>query len=122
LNRYLLTVTGLPDGRYEVVADGRSAGTFTAVQLANGANVASTTGDAWQPGGPWDAQANLLKLLTEARHEVGTAKTHARVFLPDSPTAGQLGRQADTLDEQVVAMQRTIARPQPYHFVVRPAA
>jgi lysophospholipase L1-like esterase len=122
LNRYLLTIQGLPEGRYEVTADGRSAGTFTAAQLAAGANVASSTGDVWQPGGPWDAQAHLLKLLTDARYDVSLAKSHAHVFLPDSPAAGQLGGQADTFDEQVVGMQRTIARPQPYHFVIKPAA
>jgi lysophospholipase L1-like esterase len=119
LNRYLLTVKDLPPDRYEVIADGRSAGHFTAEQLAAGVNIASTTGDAWQPGGPWDAQANLLKGLTDARHEVRMAKTHALVFLPGSPAAGQLGQQADTFDQQIVAMQRTIALPQPYHFVIK---
>jgi lysophospholipase L1-like esterase len=120
LNRYLLKVDGLPDGKYEVLADGRSAGTFTAAQLAAGANVASTTSDPWQPGGPWNAQANLLKSLTDARHEVATAKVHAPVLLPAIPVGGQLAGQADDIDERIVAMQRTVAKPWPYRFVIKP--
>lgn len=120
LNRYLLKVVGLPDGKYEVLADSRSAGAFTAAQLAAGVNIASTTADAWQPGGPWNAQANLLKSLTDARHEVATAKVHAPVVLPASSVRGQLAEQADDVDERIVAMQRTVAKPRPYRFVIKP--
>lgn len=120
LNRYLLTVTGLPPGRYEVTADGRSAGAFTAGQLAGGVNIASTTADPWQPGGPWDAQAELLKSLTEARHNAAAAANHAPQLLPGSPVAADLNRQAADLDARLVEMQRTVAKPRPYRFVVRP--
>lgn len=122
LNRYLLTVKNLPKGRYEITADGRGTGSFTAEQLHAGVNIASSTPDAWQPGGPWDAQANLLRLLTDARHEVGLANVHGRIYLPQSPATQQLGKQAGSFDDQIVAMQRTIARPQAYTFVVRPQA
>jgi lysophospholipase L1-like esterase len=120
LNRYLLTVTGLPAGKYEITADGRSAGAFTAGQLAAGVNISSTTADPWQPGGPWNAQANLLKNLTDARHEVGLANSEARVTLPGSPVAEDLGRQATSLDDRIVEAQRTVAKPRPYRFRVRP--
>jgi lysophospholipase L1-like esterase len=120
LNRYLLTVANLPPGQYDVTADGRSAGTFTAVQLADGINIASTTADAWQPGGPWNAQASLLQHLTDARHQVAIANSHARVFLPTSPATEALGPQADQADAQLVAMQRAMARPRPYRFVIKP--
>ena len=121
LNRYLLTVQDLPDGRYQVIADGRDAGTFSALRLAVGVNIASTTADPWEPGGPWDAQANLLKQLTDARYDLDLAKVQSRAFLPNSPAAGELGRQAITFDDQIVAMQRTLAQPQPYHFVIKRA-
>ena len=49
-------LTNLPKDRYEVVVDGRGAGTFTADELAAGVNLASSTHDPWQPGGPWNAQ------------------------------------------------------------------
>jgi lysophospholipase L1-like esterase len=119
LNRYLLTVTNLPAGKYEVTADGRSAGVFAAEQLAAGVNVASTTPDPWQPGGPWDAQADVLKSLTDARHEVATAKAHSRVLLPGSPAAEELGRQAGDFDAKIAEMQRTVAKPRAYRFVVK---
>lgn len=120
LNRYLLTVKNLAKGRYEVTADGRSAGTLTAEQLAAGVNISSTTADPWQPGGPWNAQANLLRNLTDARHEVMTAKVLAPFYLPTSPAVMELGRQVGAFDERIVEMQRTLARPQPYHFAVKP--
>jgi hypothetical protein len=119
LNRYLLTVTSLPKGRYEVTADGRSAGVFSAEQLAAGINIASTTPDLWQPGGPWNAQANLLKSLTEARHEVGTANVLSRALLPGSVAAGELEKQAAAFDDKLVEMQRTVAKPRPYHLVIK---
>lgn len=121
LNRYLLRVTNLPKGRYEVTADGRGLGTFSADDLAAGVNVASATADGWQPGGPWDAQANLLRSLTDARHEVVTADAQARAYLPGSPVAGDLARQAGPFDDRIVEMQRTVAKPRSYQFVVRPA-
>ena len=119
LNRYVLRVANLPAGKYEVTADGRSAGTFTADQLSAGANIASSTPDPWASGGPWNAQADVLKSLTDARHEVGLADTHARIDLPGSAVAGELGKQAGAFDERIVEMQRTVARPRPYKFVVK---
>jgi hypothetical protein len=119
LNRYILRVANLPAGQYEVTADGRGAGTFTADQLAAGVNIASTTPDPWQPGGPWNAQANLLKSLTDARHEVGLADTHARLDLPGSAVAAEFGQQAAAFDGRIVEMQRTVAKPRPYKFVIK---
>jgi lysophospholipase L1-like esterase len=119
LNRYLLTVAGLADCRYEVAADGRGIGVFTARQLAAGVNIASATPDPWQPGGPWDAQASVLKSLTDARHEIATATVQSRAYLPGSPAAGELARQAAEFDDRIVEMQRTAAKPRPYRFVIK---
>ncbi|HEY2909245.1 MAG TPA: hypothetical protein VGI99_03315, partial [Gemmataceae bacterium] len=119
LNRYMLTVTNLPKDRYEVVAGGRNAGTFTAEQLAKGVNIASTTPDVWQPGGPWAAQGDMLKYLTDARHEIVTAKNLTSAYLPTAPATTPFKDQANAADNQIVAMQRTMARPQPYHFVIK---
>src|SRR5262249_14552841 len=49
LNRSLLSVRGLPPGRYSIEADGRGLGTFTAARLAQGVNIASATADGWEP-------------------------------------------------------------------------
>jgi hypothetical protein len=119
LNRYMLKVKGLADGKYEVLAGGRSTGVFTASQLAAGVNIASSTTDPWQPGGPWDAQAGVLKSLTDARHEVVMADVQARLNVPDSATAEQLAKQARAVDDRIVEMQRIVARPQPYRFIVK---
>lgn len=120
LNRYLLTVTNLPAGRYEVLADGRSAGRFTAAELAAGVNLASTTPDPWQPGGPWNAQANLLQHLTDARYQVDLAQAHGDVFLPGSPAATALHTHGGKADAEIIAAQRAVARPQAYRFVIQP--
>ena len=32
----------------------------------------------------------------------------------------EFGRQAGTFDDRIVAMQRTVAKPRPYRFVVKP--
>ena len=119
LNRYTLAVKSLPKGRYEVTADNRGVGVFTAEQLAAGVNIASTTTDAWQPGGPWNAQADVLKSLTDSRHEVATAKVHLGVYLPGSPAAEKLAQQSREFDDKIFEMQRTVAKPQPYRFVIK---
>jgi lysophospholipase L1-like esterase len=121
LNRYLLTVENLAEGKYEVKADGRTAGTFTAKQLAASVNIASTTADAWQPGGPWNAQANVLRELTEARHQLALAGGLTRAHLSGSAAAEQLPKDAAKIDEELTAMQRLIAKPKPYRFEVRKA-
>ena len=118
LNRYLLTIKNLAKGTYEITADGRSIGQFTAEQLGAGVNIASTTADPWQPGGPWNAQANELKSLTDARHEVVSANRQLRTYLPNSPACEQLEKQAGDFDNRIVEMQRTVARPQSYRFIV----
>jgi lysophospholipase L1-like esterase len=119
LNRYLLTITNLPADRYEVLADGRSAGNFSAAELARGVNISSSTGDPWQPGGPWNAQANILQALTEARNQLGTACSFSDVYLKDTPAAPVVTKDGDVANAQLEAMQRTVAKPMPYHFVIK---
>ncbi|VTR96186.1 Lipolytic protein G-D-S-L family OS=Pedosphaera parvula (strain Ellin514) GN=Cflav_PD5311 PE=4 SV=1: Lipase_GDSL_2 [Gemmata massiliana] len=119
LNRYLLTVKSLPKDRYEVTADGRGLGVFTAEQLAGGVDLASATADPWQPGGPWNAQANALKALTDARYEVLSAGAQLRAAVPGAPVTGQLEKQSGEFDTKIVEMQRNVAKPQPYRFVVK---
>jgi len=116
LNQYRLKVTGLPAGKYDVIADGRSAGVFTADQLAAGENIASSTADGWQPGGPWNAQANALKELTDARHEVIQANRMVHADLPKSGTAAALAGQAEDaafdtgLSQRIDRSVRTLAK------------
>ena len=78
-------------------------------------------------GVTWSDDANteaslLLKSLTDGRHETLAAATHAPRYLPGSAVAAELAKEAAAFDERMVAMQRTVAKPRPYHFVIRPAA
>ena len=120
LNRYLLAVTNLAAGRYEVLAGGRGIGTWDARALAGGVNISSSTTNAWEPGGLWDAQAAALKMVTDARHEIAYVPTYERVFLEAHPELKQLQAEAMKLNEQLENYQRHLARPVKIRFVVRP--
>jgi lysophospholipase L1-like esterase len=119
LNRYMLTIKNLPKGNYELTADGRSLGVYTAEQFGAGMNIAFATADPWHPGGPWDAQACVLKSLTDARHHVVAANAQCREEIPGSPAGERLGKQAAEFDDKITEMQRTVAKPQTYRFVIK---
>ena len=120
LNRYLLRVDNLPAERYELRVDERKVGVFTKGQLAKGVNIASATGDAWQPGGPWDAQAHVLKPLTDARHDLAVAKLLANAYIKEGPVPLQMALTAIRADEDLMNLQRLVARPRPYRYVLTP--
>lgn len=122
LNAYQLTIKNLAAGQYEVAADGRRLGKFSAAQLAQGLSIASHTADAWQPGGPWNAQANALQALTDSRHELAIANVLARAYVPDQTLVKDMQSRAAIVDDQIIAMQRELARPRPYRFEVSPVA
>jgi len=121
LNRYLLKVTHLPDGEYEIRAGGRSLGKTTATALNRGVNLSSMTADGWQPGGPWDAQSGLVKELTEARDRISVTAFLRSRFAADHPESEALDRLTGEIDEQIVALQRASAKPYPYRFEIRRA-
>jgi lysophospholipase L1-like esterase len=119
---YQLSIQNLPEARYEVLAAGRSVGRFTAGQLREGVNLASATTDAWQPGGPWDAQAAVLRQVTEARHQLGSARMLAGLYLPDDLLRPHFQQQADAASAQIEDLQRSMAKPRPYRFTIQRAA
>ncbi len=119
LNRYLLGVHNLPAGRYTVSADGRTVGTYTAAQLAAGVNIASATTNAWEPGGPWAAQADVLRYLTEARDRLAVAGLFGHHYRLDQ--ADERERSVGKLNAELEELQRRTARPRPYRFEVRRA-
>jgi lysophospholipase L1-like esterase len=122
LNRYMLTVTSLPPGKYEVAADDRVVGSYSAEQLAKGVNLCSATPDPWLPGGPWSAQANILHSLTESRDKLDMARMLARYHLDGRDVPKELMPEARQANAEMEEMQRLVARPRLYRFVVRPAA
>ncbi len=121
LNRYMLSVKNLPKGRYDISADGRGVTTVSAEQLAAGISIASTTTNGWEPGGPWNAQADVLVSLTNARHELATASVLANAYLKTGDLPAQLAQKSAVTNEHLEATQRLIARPKPFRFVIEPA-
>ncbi len=122
LNRYMLTVKDLPDGQYEVTAGGRGLGRWSAGALARGINIASATTNAWQPGGPWDAQAGALKTFTESRDNLLFARRDMEETLTSNPHLASLRHKSISIENKIVALQRAVARPAPVEFVVRKIA
>ncbi|QDT52358.1 GDSL-like Lipase/Acylhydrolase [Caulifigura coniformis] len=119
LNRYLLMVTSLEPARYSVTADDRLVGTFSAAELADGVNIASATADPWQPGGPWSAQANILHSLTESRDKLDMARMLSVAHLNGRDLPTELAGEAIKANARIEEMQRLVARPRSYRFVIR---
>ena len=118
LNRYMLSVKHLPKGRYEVTADNRPLGHFAAEQLAQGVNLSSATADGWEPGGPWDAQAWILKDMTEARSQLASSRRFLDHYLPGHPERDKLHARQSELSIKIEDLQRALVNPRPFHFVV----
>ena len=121
LGRYMLTVSGLDAGSYEVLAGNRKLGKFSAKQLAAGMNIAFSTANAWEPGGPWDAQAAALSKVTDARYEITGTQWYAEHFLAEHPAIESLRSDSARVVEQLDSLQRAVAKPFTIHFLIRPA-
>jgi lysophospholipase L1-like esterase len=118
INRYLLEVDDLEAGNYELRVDGRGVGVFSSQRLAEGVDIASATMDGWRPGGPWDAQATTLKELTECRSRLALANRNATYFLESEPWVRQLRAQSSKTNTDIESLQRHVARPRTYRFVL----
>lgn len=121
LSRYLLTVTGLKDGRYDVVIDGAKCATVSSADLASGWNL--TTADT-----PMTQQAQALMAKVIEKNNVFFNRWR-QVQVPaivagkadDPDTKSKL----DLLDQQIVALEAEIEqlrKPKPHRFEIRPAA
>jgi lysophospholipase L1-like esterase len=119
LNRHMLTLTGLPSGQYEVTAGGRVLGYWSADVLAHGINIASAKTNAWELGGPWDAQADALKVFTEARNNLAGARHDLEQTLPSSPKLASLQDQTLSIEKKLDVLQHATAQPEPVKFVIR---
>lgn len=119
INRYLLAIANLPKGEYEVRVDDRLIGKANAGQLARGLNVSSMTANGWEPGGPWDAQACVVKELVDARDKLWAGNQLRSRFLANHPEAAPLQAAMRKLDGDLVSQQRAMAKPYPYRFSIR---
>lgn len=117
INRYQLKVTGLASGKYRLNVDDRGVGTYTQDQLNAGVDISSATADGWHPGGPWDAQAYLVKHLTDARNRLAeTVRTRETYFGANGPVASAWQKEAAQANRQLEQLQRQTAQPRPYRF------
>jgi lysophospholipase L1-like esterase len=119
LNRYMLTVTGLPVGQYAVSAGGRPLGEWSADGLAHGINIASATTNAWEPGGPWDAQAAAVKVFTESRNNMASARHDMEQTLVSNPHLASLEHKSISIEDNIAVLEYAVAQPAPTEFVVR---
>ena len=121
IGRYVLAVKNLPSGDYQIRAEGRLLGKASAGQLARGMNLSTMTADPWQPGGPWDAQSVAVKELVDARDKLWMSGRTSALHLQTHPQITELSQQNKALDDALVTLQRTLAKPQPYHFSITKA-
>lgn len=77
------------------------------------------TSNGWEPGGPWDAQSNVVKSLVDSRDHLWMSAKLQNELLPAHPEQFALLESMRTLDQQLVATQRDAARPYPYAFEIR---
>jgi len=99
----------------------RPLGTLTAEQLAAGVNIASMTADGWEPGGPWDAQSDVVKELVEARDRLLFGQLFLRTYDAQHPQAAELNNKFQELDDRLIDLERKAAHPQPYRFAITKA-
>lgn len=119
LNRYMLSVKGLVDGRYEVAANGQVIGKWKSSDLDRGINIASVTIDPWRAGTTWGAQGFAVKVFTDMRDELVHTRRDMEKDLSAHPQYDALQQQAGSIDEKLVELQRATARPVPVRFVIR---
>ena len=121
LNRYMLAVRGLPEGRYEMMADGRPLGSFAADRLAAGVNISLGDGRRLGAGRPV-GRAGVAPDPADRRPQRGRHGAAARRRLPARPSreGRSRGRPRRPTPGWRTSSGRLV-RPRPFHFVVRPA-
>lgn len=119
LNGYRLTVKGLAAGRYDVRAEGRLLGSWDAKQLGEGLNISSATADGWAPGGPWDAQSDIVKEVVDARDKLWMGGQIRIQHNETNPDSSALAAEYRRLDDGITELARAQAKPQPYRFELR---
>ncbi len=121
INRYMLTVKNLAPGEYQISVEGRALGKTSAEHLARGTNISTMTAVPLQAGGPWDAQSQAVRELVDARDKLWMGTRLRGQTLANHPDRVRLGAGGQKLHDDLVALQRSLAKPYPYHFEIRRA-
>lgn len=119
LNQYMLTVTNLEAGDYEIIVNGRSLGKTSAERLSQGLNITTMTANPFEPGGPWDAQSLVVKELVDSRDKLSESRNLRVRHLSNHADAATLAALSADLDQKLVELQRATAKPQAYRFEIR---
>lgn len=122
LNRYMLSLKNLPEGEYEIRANDRSLGKASAEALAKGLNIASMTGNGWEPGGPWDVQSCVVKEFVDARDKLTEGRRLHTMFRPKDVKIDPLWLRMNGQENTLIDLQRNAAKPVPYLFSITPSA
>lgn len=117
LNRQILRVSGLASGSYRLTIDGEEVGSYSAVQLETGVNLALA-------GTPMMKQAARVHGLTLAHNQVHFTRWR-QVQLPlewcKSPKSAPALAAMDAWDAEIVRQQHAAAQPLPHRFALQPA-
>ena len=73
------------------------------------------------PGGPWDAQSDVVKELVDARDKLWMGGQFRAQYNDTNPNAKTLAKNFTRLDEQLTELARAQARPYAYRFEIRAA-
>lgn len=120
LNRYMLIIKNLTEREYEIEVNGRNLGSFKKEALEKGLNISSVTPDPWQPGGPWDVQATLVRYITESRDKLAFTKQRFDDYLKDNPNKPKALKATGEIETRLQELQHIVAQPIPYHFKIKP--
>ena len=77
------------------------------------------TADAWEPGGPWDAQSDVVKELVDCSRPPAVWQCDVADVRSNHPHKADLDQSIQKLDEGLIDLQRQAARPQPYRFEIK---
>ena len=111
LSRYMLTVPGLPAGKYSVQMDGKPVATLSSKELAQGWNMSDL-----QEGPIAERAAKICTLIDELQNPLNNAwRAASKEKNQDKLKAAQ-----KAMDENEGKLQAAV-QPMPIHFVIAPA-
>ena len=116
LDQEPLKVTGLSAARYTLAIDGEKLGSFSKEQLEDGVNLATLPT-------PMARQAAKVHELTREHNNIHFARWRdVQISLKDYKLAGESAvvEALDTLEEQIVELQRATAKPQQQRYELTP--
>ena len=111
--------SGVTDRDPTAMTEYPEVGTWPAERLGEGINISSATPDGWVPGGPWDAQAATLIILTDSRNQLVQADKLSGLYLGGNPNLAEASQRIAGINERMEALQRLVVKPVPYRFVLK---